>query len=284
MLNQKTVAAIHDISGMGKCSLTAAIPVLSAAGISVTALPTAVLSTQTGGLSGYTYRDLTEDMPLMINHWATLDVSFNAFYSGFLGSVKQTDIVIDFVKRFKTDGSIFLCDPAMADNGKLYSTFDSSFVKAVKKLCSNADIIIPNFTEAALLLDKPYLHPPYTKEYVTDLLVSLAESFDVKYVVLTGVAFDDKEIGVATYDTSARIISYTLQQRVEGMFHSTGDLFASSLLGAFLNGFSLEKSAEIAICFTVNSINKTVEGGGDSRFGLRFEQCLPSYIKDLELF
>lgn len=283
MSKQKTVAAIHDISGMGKCSLTAAIPVLSAAGVSVSVMPTAVLSTQTGGLNDYTYRDLTDDMRPVMAHWHKIGVTFDAVYSGFLGSSAQVDIVCDFVKEFRHNGTLFLCDPAMADNGTLYDTFDSSFVEKMKKLCASADIIVPNFTEAAFLLDREYLPPPYTKEYTNDLLRSLAKEFNSKFVVLTGVDFDGKSVGAGAYDAENDIITYSLSERIDGMFHSTGDLFASSLLGGILNNFSVNDSAQKAISFTVNAIKETVKIGGDSRFGLAFERCLPMYMKSLEI-
>lgn len=280
---QKTVAAIHDISGMGKCSLTAAIPVLSAAGVSVSVLPTAVLSTQTGGLNEYTYRDLTDDMIPFMNHWKKLNVKFDAVYSGFLGSVRQVDIVKEFISSFSNENTLFLCDPAMADNGKLYDTFNTDFVCSMKELCACADIIVPNFTEAAMLLGMDYVEPPYTSEYVEKILIKLSETFSAKYIVLTGVDFDGKSVGAGAYDTENKTISYSLKPRIEGMFHSTGDLFASSLLGGILNGFSVNKACDLAIDFTVNAIEKTVECGGDSRFGLCFEKCLPDYMKNLEL-
>ena len=280
---QKTVAAIHDISGMGKCSLTAAIPVLSAAGVSVCVMPTAVLSTQTGGLNEYTYRDLTADLRPFMAHWQKIGVSFDAVYSGFLGSSAQIDIVCDFNSDFRNDNTLFLCDPAMADNGALYDTFDFSFVEKMKKLCSYADIIVPNFTEAAFLLDREYISPPYTKEYTEDLLKSLAEKFNSKYVVLTGVDFDGISVGAGAYDSENDIITYSLSEKIDGMFHSTGDLFASSLLGGILNGFSVNESTGKAIDFVVSAIKETVKIGGDSRFGLAFERCLPMYMKSLEL-
>ena len=283
MSNQKTVAAIHDISGMGKCSLTAAIPVLSAAGVSVSVMPTAVLSTQTGGLNEYTYRDLTDDMRPIMAHWKKIGVAFDAVYSGFLGSSAQIDIVCDFINDFRNDNTLFLCDPAMADNGVLYDTFDFSFVEKMKKLCSYADIIVPNFTEAAFLLDREYISPPYTKEYTEDLLKSLAEKFNSKYAVLTGVDFDGTSVGAGAYDSENDIITYSLSEKIDGMFHSTGDLFASSLLGGILNGFSVNESAGKAIDFVVRAIKETVKIGGDSRFGLAFERCLPMYMKSLEL-
>ena len=280
---QKTVAAIHDISGMGKCSLTAAIPVLSAAGVSVSVMPTAVLSTQTGGLNSYTYRDLTDDMRPVMAHWKKIGVTFDAVYSGFLGSADQVDIVCDFVKEFRHDNTLFLCDPAMADNGRLYDTFADSFVEKMRKLCANADIIVPNFTEAALLLGREYFTPPYTKEFTGDLLRSLASEFGSKFVVLTGVDFDGKSVGAGAYDSENDVITYSLSERIDGMFHSTGDLFASSLLGGILNGYSVNDATEKAIGFTVNAIKETVKIGGDSRFGLAFERCLPMYMKSLEL-
>lgn len=280
---QKKVAAIHDISGLGKCSLTAALPVLSAAGVSVGVLPTAVLSTQTGGLNNYTYRDLTPDLRGIMNHWNSLDVRFDAIYSGFLGSWEQIDIVLDFIKQFSTDESIYLCDPAMADNGKLYDTFNIDYIKHMRKLCMESDIIVPNFTEASLLLGCEYKKPPYSKEYVESLVFRLSEAFNVDNVVLTGVEFDEENIGAAAYSKNSDKISYSLRPKVKGMFHSTGDLFASSLLGAILNGFNIDNACEIAIDFTVSSIIKTVNCNGDSRFGLCFEKCLPDYIKNLEL-
>ena len=280
---QKNVAAIHDISGMGKCSLTAAIPVLSAAGVSVSVLPTAVLSTQTGGLNEYTYRDLTDDMRPIMAHWNKIGVKFDAVYSGFLGSSEQIDIVCDFVKDFRHKNTLFLCDPAMADNGRLYDTFDDVFVQKMKTLCGVADIIVPNFTEAAFLLDMEYLPPPYTKEYTDALMRSLSDKFGSKFVVLTGIDFDGKSVGAGAYDAENDVITYSLSERIEGMFHSTGDLFASSLLGGILNGYSVNDACEKAIDFTVNAIKETVKIGGDSRFGLAFERCLPMYMKSLEL-
>ncbi|MCD7828210.1 MAG: pyridoxamine kinase [Clostridiales bacterium] len=284
MAKQKSAALIHDISGLGKCSLTAAIPVLSAAGVSVGVLPTAVLSTQTGGLNEYTYRDLTDDMRPIMSHWKKIGIKFDAVYSGFLGSPEQTSIVADFIDTFKKDnGSFFLCDPAMADNGKLYDTFDNNFVASMRELCKKADIIVPNLTEAALLLNREYKEPPYDKSFIENLLKSLSSELSVPNVVLTGVTFDNNLLGAAAYDEKSDIITYSLRDRISGMFHSTGDLFASSLLGGILNGFSINKSCDIAINFTVSAINQTVADGGDSRFGLNFESRLPFYMKELEL-
>ena len=149
MSAQKRVAAIHDISGFGKCSLTVALPIISAAGIETTIMPTAVLSTHTGGFTGYTYRDLTGDLRAIAEHWKSLELHFDAIYSGFLGSFEQIDIVKDFIDMFRADGNITVVDPAMADNGQMYSLFNMEFAKAMASLCAKADIVVPNITEAA---------------------------------------------------------------------------------------------------------------------------------------
>ncbi len=297
MKRQTTAAAIHDLSGIGKCSLTAALPVLSAAGVSCSALPTAILSTQTGGLRGYFYRDLTGDMNAIINHWKTLGLKFDAVYSGFLGSENQVETVLNFVDEFSKENSIYLCDPAMADGGKLYATFNDSFVSYMKKLCLKADIIVPNVTECFFLLDEDYKRPPYSVNFVYKTAKKLSNRFRVKDIVITGVEIEPSKIfknetsdknkknflGSCAYNARKDEFSLSLRPRMDGTFHSAGDLFASSLLGAVLNGFSIDKSCEKASEFTVNSIERTVKEGGDSRFGLNFEKCIPDYIRSLNL-
>ncbi len=279
MERQKRVAAIHDISGFGKCSLTVALPIISAAGVECTCMPTAVLSTHTGGFTGYTYRDLTEDMRPITDHWKSLDLKFDSIYSGFLGSFEQIDIVSEFIDKFGGD-ALTMVDPAMADNGVMYTIFDEAFAKKMATLCAKADIVVPNFTEAAFMLGEAYVEPPYTKEYVESLLKKLAAMGPSK-VVLTGVAFDNEKLGAATYDSLTGEISYALADRIEGYFHGTGDVYASALLGAVLNGKSLAEAAQIAVEFTCGSIQRTKEAGTDIRFGVDFERGLPEYIKKL---
>ena len=163
---QKRVAAIHDLSGFGKCSLTVALPILSAAGIEACAMPTAILSTHTGGISGYTYRDLTSDMRAFMQHWKSLDIQFDATYSGFLGSFEQLDLVKEFFELFRSKNNLILVDPVMADNGELYRIFQPEFATGMRSLCRKADIIVPNLTEAALLLEESYHPGPYTQAYI----------------------------------------------------------------------------------------------------------------------
>ena len=279
---QKKVAAIHDISGFGKCSLTVALPIISAAGIEVSAIPTAVLSTHTGGFTGFTYRDLTEDMTPFAEHWKSLNLHFDAIYSGFLGSFEQIDIVSNIFDMLKTDDTLIMVDPCMADNGKLYTVYDESMALGMTKLCAKADIIIPNLTEAAFMLKEPYVEGPYTKEYIENILKNLA-LLGCKKIVLTGVYFDNKFLGAASYDSDTKKITCSFNKLVEGSFHGTGDVFASTLLSGLMNGFSLADSTQIAVDFTYNSIRSTKLAKTDRRFGVNFENNIPGLLKSLRL-
>jgi pyridoxine kinase len=282
MKKLKRVAAIHDISGFGKCSLTVALPIISAAGIETTVLPTAVLSTHTGGFTGFTYRDLTEDISPITAHWKSLDIRFDAIYTGFLGSFEQLDLVTRFFEEFKTKDTIIFVDPVMADNGELYKIFSPEFASGMRKLCEKADIIIPNLTEAALLAGEKYHPGPYTEEYIESMLKKLS-ALGPRKIVLTGVFFNDEELGAATYDASAGEVAYAFEKRIPGYFHGTGDVFGSALLSALLNDFSLNEAAAIAVRFTTSAIRKTAIAGTDIRFGVNFEQSLPEFLKDLKL-
>lgn len=280
--HQKRVAAIHDLSGFGKCSLTVTLPILSAAGLETSALPTAVLSTHTGGISGYTYRDLTEDMIPFMRHWKDLDIRFDAIYSGFLGSFEQLEIVKEFFSLFKRNDNLIFVDPVMADNGELYKIFTPAFATGMRSLCEKADIIVPNLTEAALLLDEPYQAGPYTKAYIENVLRRLSQ-LGPRQIVLTGIYFDEKELGAATFDAGRDRTEYILADRIPGYYHGTGDVFASALLSGLLNNFNLERSAEIAVRFTTESILRTFKAQTDYRFGVNFEQSIPDLLKELKL-
>lgn len=280
--HQKRVAAIHDLSGFGKCSLTVALPILSAAGIETCAVPTAVLSTHTGGIDGYTYRDLTGDMRPFMQHWKSLNIEFDALYSGFLGSFEQLDIVKDFIDTFKREKNLILIDPVMADNGELYRIFKPEFALGMRSVCKKADIIVPNLTEAALLLDESYRPGPYTRAYIEGVLKRLSMLGPEK-VVLTGVYFKDDDLGAATYDRKSGSIEFVFTKRVPGYYHGTGDVFASALLAALLNDFKLNDAARIAVAFTADSIRRTYKAKTDYRFGVNFEQCIPDLLKELDL-
>lgn len=278
MEKQRRVAAIHDISGIGKCSLTAALPIISAAGIEAAAMPTAVLSTHTGDITGYTYRDLTSDLPSMAKHWKSLGIEFDGIYSGFLGSTEQVEMVCDFIDEFRKDGCVVLVDPAMADSGRMYTTFDENFAEEMAKLCSKADIIVPNLTEAAFLLGEEYVEPPYSNEYIESLLKRLS-AIGPKKIVLTGVSFNEDEIGCAVFNGGD--IHYNFSEKYDGIYYGTGDVFASALIGAYMRGKNIFESADIALDFTCAAIRRTHDAKTDTRFGVNFEQGIGDYINKL---
>lgn len=281
-MRQKRLLAIHDISCFGKCSLTVALPIISASGIETSAMPTAVLSTHTGGFSNFTYRDLTEDLLPIARHWKSLNLEFDAIYTGFLGSFEQINIVSEIFDMFKTNNTIILVDPVMADYGKLYSIFPEEFPDEMIKLCKKADIIIPNITEACLMLHEEYKDGPYTESYISNILHKLSSICNNK-IVLTGVHFNTDNLGVATYNVKKNCIEYAFAKRIEGMYHGTGDIFGSALISALLNGKKLRDSAQVAVDFTASSIQKTAEAKTDLRFGVNFEETIPFLIKSLNL-
>lgn len=277
-MKQKRIAAIHDISGIGKCSLTAALPVISASGIEVAAFPTAVLSTHTGNIEGFTYRDLTSDMPAYANHWKNLGIEFDGIYSGFLGSTEQVEIVMNFIDMFRSEKTVVLVDPAMADGGEMYKTFKPGFAEEMKELCRKADILVPNITEAAFLTDSECnLHGD--REYIESLLSKLSE-LGAEMIVLTGVAFENGRIGCAVRFNDKTEFYFT--PKYDGVYYGTGDLFASALLGAYMNEKDIFESAEIALEFVCSAIRRTFEAGTDTRLGVDFEHGLIDYINRLE--
>jgi pyridoxine kinase len=279
-MEQKRVAAIHDISCFGRCSLTVALPIISAAGIETAVIPTAVLSTHTGGFTGFTYRDLTDDIMPIVDHWISLGLGFDAIYTGFLGSFEQIDIIAEVFDKLSSKRTVTVVDPVMADNGKLYAIFPKDFPKGMRKLCAKADVIIPNITEAVLMLNEEYVDGPYDRGYIESLLKRLGK-IGAKKVVLTGVFFNDDELGAAAYDAVTGEIGYAFSERIEGYYHGTGDVFGSALVASLMNGRSLNEAVRIAVDFTVGSIRRTKDAGTDIRFGVNFEEGIPKLLEYL---
>ena len=282
LTRQKRVAAIHDISCVGRCSLTVALPIISAAGFDTSVLPTAVLSTHTGGFENFTYRDLTADIRPISDHWQSLDLEFDALYSGFLGSFEQIDLVASLFDTFQSEKTLILVDPVMADHGELYSIYTPKMASGMTTLCAKADIIVPNLTEAAFLLNEPYVGENYNQHYIEDLLIKLSQ-LGSKKVVVTGISFDPSQLGAATYDTETRTFDYAFNDRIADYFHGTGDIFGSTLLAGLLNDFNLKESTQIAVDYTRECIIKTVELGQEKRYGVCFERAIPYLIKRLGL-
>lgn len=275
---QKRVITIQDISCIGRCSLTVALPIISAAGIETSILPTAILSTHTGGFTGYTFRDLTDDIKPISEHWKTLDLRADALYTGYLGSREQLELVEQLFRDFRTDATLVLVDPAMGDQGKLYPAFDLGFALGMRDLCAAADIVVPNITEATFMLERPYPGSDYDQPYIEDLLRQLAELGPTQ-VVLTGVSFEPGTLGIAAYDKQTSRFDYYFREQIEGYYHGTGDIYSSALLGALLNDKPLIEAASIAVDFTVAAIRRTYDANTDRKFGVDFEHELPLYIK-----
>ncbi|MDR3074884.1 MAG: pyridoxamine kinase [Candidatus Methanoplasma sp.] len=279
-MSKKRVLAIHDISCFGKCSLTVAIPIISASGTECAVMPTAVLSTHTGGFTGYTYRDLTDDLMPITEHWKTLDIGFDSIYTGFLGSFEQIGIVSKIIDDLRLEDTIIVIDPVMADNGVLYPIFGEDFPGEMRKLCGKADVILPNITEAAMLLGEEYVTGPYTEEYIEGLLKRLG-TIGAKNIILTGVHFNSGHLGAAAYDVRTGAVSYSFHETIPGYYHGTGDVFGSVIVASLMNGLDLERANGIAVDFTAESILRTRNAGTDVRFGVDFETGLGKLIDQI---
>ena len=272
----KRVLTIQDISCVGQCSLTVALPIISACGLETAVLPSAVLSTHTGGFKGFTFRDLTDDLPKILEHWKKENIQFDAFYTGYLGSAKQIAYVRDILHSVRKKESVNIIDPAMADNGRLYVGFDSAFVEAMKPLIGDADYVLPNITEAALLTGNEY-RETYDEEYILKLSKGLVR-LGAKTVVLTGVSYSPETTGVSVYANGQN--SYYAHRKISKGSHGTGDVYASSFVGALLRGKSPFDSAKIAADYTVQCIENTIPD--DSHwYGVKFETALPQLIASL---
>ena len=273
-MSYKRVLTVQDISCFGQCSLTVALPILSASGLETVILPSAVLSTHTGGFKNFTVCDLTGEMPKISAHWQAENIKFDAIYTGYLGSAEQIGYVKDMFKTLGKDGLIKIVDPAMADNGKLYTGFDMAFVEEMKTLVYTADIILPNITEACFLTDTEY-RDTYDESYIDGILETLAEN-GAKAVILTGVSFSGNTTGVMVYENGKK--RYYEHIKVSKNSHGTGDVYASAFVGALLSGKDPYASASIAADYTVKCIENTVDD--DSHwYGVKFEPVLPYLIK-----
>lgn len=275
-MSYKKILTIQDISCVGQCSLTVALPILSACGMETCILPSAVLSTHTAGFTGFTVRDLTDDMPGIAAHWKKEGIKFDAFYTGYLGSTKQIDYVKDILDTMGREGAVRVVDPAMADNGKLYPAFDSEYVEAMKILCASADILVPNITEACFLSGVEYKET-YDEAYIIELLEKTA-ALGASTVVLTGVGYREGMTGVTVFENGN--VSYYEHAKISKGCHGTGDVYASAFVGALMNGKSVSDSAKIAADYTVKCIENT-QGDADHWYGVKFETALPDLMRML---
>ena len=272
----KRIVTIQDISCVGKCSLTVALPIISAMGVETAILPTAVLSTHTM-FSGFTCKDMTDQIVPISEHWKKEKFGFDAVYTGYLGSFEQIEIVSKLFEEFKTESNLIIVDPVMADNGKLYPAFDEAYARENAKLCAKADLIVPNLTEAAFLTGLPY-KTEYDREYITKMLDALA-NLGPKYVALTGVSFEKGKIGIMGLNTETGEYFEYYTAHVPVSYHGTGDIFSSVVVGALTRGMSLQEAFRIACDYTKETIEYTFRTKGAETYGVDFEMTLPDLIE-----
>ena len=272
MCKTTKILTMQDISCYGQCSITVALPVVSAFGIETAILPSAVLSTHTSGFEGFTVRDLTEDLPEIRKHWEKEGISFDAIYTGFIASIEQLDYIKDIIdSRLKDNGLVFV-DPAMADHGEFYNGFDQEFADAMGELCKLGDFILPNTTEACYILHKPWKES-FTKEEMLEMAKELSQ-FTRRYVILKGYENENHEMGMIVLDKENDSIEIVYNEKIDYVSHGTGDVFASAFVGSTMIGKSPSSAAKIAGEFTKKAIEKTI-GDETHTYGVKFEQAIP---------
>ena len=280
----KRVLTVQDISCVGKCSLTAAIPVISAMGIEVCPLPTAILSNHTA-FSSFSFLDLTDKIPEILNEWKNQGFHFDAIYTGYLGSIKQIDLVHKILDEFAQNDTLVVIDPCMADNGKLHTGFSQDFVIQMAKLCGRANVILPNMTEACFLVNQDYDIFTHTNESITKLMEKLL-SLGAQQVILKGVEFSKEKIGVAycsqklfdnnfsTNENNMGDMNIYFHHRYDENFHGTGDVFASAVTGALVLKKDIKDAVKIACDFVQESIECTLSNPNYNWYGVDFESAL----------
>ena len=277
----KRLAAVHDISGFGKCSLTVALPVVSATGVECACIPTALLSTHTGEFTGWTRRDLTDQMLPIARHWASYGIEFDAIYSGYLASPEQALVLEEVIGTLARSDTLVVCDPAMADNGVYYSGFDGSMTEAFRRLCARADVITPNVTEAALLCGVEYLPAPHSRDYIERLFDGL-DRHAGRYIAITGVHPAEGVIGTVVRDRSLGVERSSMSPALPGMFYGTGDIFASAFAALLTRGAAAGDALDAASSLVRESIERSYRRGTPRPYGVDFEGALPGYVRRVQ--
>lgn len=273
-ITMKRIVTIQDISCVGKCSLTVALPIISAVGVEAAIIPTAVLSTHTM-FKNFTCKDLDDQILPIAKHWKSENIKFDAFYTGYLASAGQIDKVISLINSLKRENDLVIIDPAMADNGKMYPAFDESFPRDMARLCAEADIVLPNITEACYLTNTPF-KSEYNEAFAKEVMEKLAAQ-GAKKVILTGAEFDGK-YGVMFYDSESRKYFNYYTDKIDAIFHGTGDIFSSAFTGLIVSGKNIEESIAIAADFTAECIRITKDTENANWYGVEFEKAIPYLI------
>ena len=275
----KRILTIQDISCFGKCSLTVALPLLSAMGIETVILPTAVLSTHTL-FKGFTCKDLSDQLEPITEHWKQEGITFDAIYTGYLGTEEEIDTVIRIIRTFRNENTLVFVDPAMGDNGKLYPAFNEHYAKKNADLCAVADIADPNITEASFLTGMPY-RETYSEDYVKEMLLALA-ALGTKTPILTGVSLGEGKTGAMGYDAARKEFFHYQNDRVPAAYHGTGDIFSSVLAGAFVLGKDRTNAIRIAADYTARTIGETLKNPENPWYGVDFEATIPELLEALK--
>lgn len=273
-MDYRRILTVQDISCLGQCSLTVALPIISACGVEACVLPSALLSTHTGGFTGYTCLDLTDEMRKIVAHFKSLGTKFDAVYTGYLADSAQMDVVRSIIREGLSD--FLIVDPVMGDNGKLYPAFDMNFVEQMRSLCREADIILPNITEASLLTGVEYKES-YDEQYIRKLTSGILK-LGVKTVVMTGVSYDENSTGIAVCSEGKYF--YYPHKRIARSCHGTGDVYASTFTGALMRGKSVNEAAVIAADYTLDCIESTIDDPSHW-YGVKFEKCLAGLAQRL---
>lgn len=277
----KRIAAIHDLSGLGKCSLTVALPVISATGVECACIPTAVLSTHTGQFTGWTFRDLSDDMISIARHWKREGARFDGVYSGYLASPEQATLLGQVFDLLAGEESLIVIDPVMADNGSYYSKIDGRMCSAFRSLIARADVITPNVTEAALLAGMAYEAEKHTPTYLQALFDALG-ALGPGVVTITGVRPEPGVIGNVACDCRTGAVYSSMRPAHPGVFYGTGDIFASALAALLVRGAPLPQALETATALTDDSICHSMRHDTPRHFGVDFEDALPQYVGRVE--
>lgn len=271
----KKILTIQDFSCVGKCSLTVAMPIISAFGIETCALPTALLSTHTQ-FKNWTFKNLCDEINPITTAWRNENIKFDGIYTGYLGGIDLIESVKEIIKEFNSDNGIVMIDPAMGDNGKLYAIFDMDYVMATKTLCAMADVITPNITEATFMLGMEYKEE-YDKDYLLEICQKLHEN-GARDVVITGVKKSETQVGVFCLLGGKEVYEYYTEREVKD-FHGTGDIYSSAVYGGLMNGKTLQEAVSFACDYTKHCIAVTLAEPNYSIYGVNFEQCTGDIVE-----
>ena len=270
----KKILTIQDISCYGNCSTTVALPILARYGIETAILPSAILSTHTAGFKDFTFLDLTDEMPKIIDHWKKEGIEFDAIYTGYIGNPKQFGIILDAKAKLLKEGGLFIVDPAMADHGKLYPGFDEETIIGMRELVSVADYILPNITEACFLTRNDF-EEIQDDNYINGLLADLYQ-LGAKNIILTSVSDDEDSIGVVAYDGLTK--TTIMKQKEERNYHGTGDIFSSLVIPNILNDMPIRENLDKATDFIIDAIDITLDDPYHD-YAPKYEQILKRNIK-----